>query len=131
MRYSDRVVRDVEAEQLKIDLVSVLSQFLARTMPDRRLCNVTLEPGVVPGGVSTMVVHLDDRKIPLFTGRVVVGKSIGSHESDVPPLADFMPDATGQPTASVVPARVVGVSNLIKSGARAINRDQPLGAGDE
>ena len=107
-RYRDRVVQDVEGEHLKIDFVSVLSQFIARTMPDRRLRHVTLEPGMVPGDVSTMVVHLDDREIPLFTGRVMMGNPVRSHEPGVPTLEDFLPDGNRQMTITVDDGRAIG-----------------------
>ena len=119
--HSERSLVDVEAEQLKIDFVSVLSQFIARTMPERRLCQVTVEPGTVPGGVASVVVHLDDREIPLFMGRVVMSNLVGSLEPVVPTLADFMPAGTGKPIVSdldpVVPHKVVS--------------DDPLGSDDE
>ena len=121
-RYRDRELVDEKAERLKIDFVSVLSQFIARTMPDRRLCHVTLNPGMVPGGVATMVVHLDDREIPLFTGSVVISNPAGSLEPVVPTLADFMSDTTDQRTIAEVLDPVVP-DNIVS--------DKPFGSNDE
>ena len=56
----------MDREQLRIEAVSLLSQFIARTMPERRLRRVTLDPGTGPGAVETIVVHLDDEEVPLF-----------------------------------------------------------------
>ena len=39
-------VEVMDREQLRIEAVSLLSQFIARTMPERRLRKVTHEPGV-------------------------------------------------------------------------------------
>ena len=67
-----QTVEVMDREQLRIEVVSLLSQFIARTMPERRLRKVTLDPGVGSDGVEMIVVHLDDEEVPLFTGRVTV-----------------------------------------------------------
>ena len=79
-------VEVMEREQLRIEAVGLLSQFIARTMPERRLRKVTLEPGVGPGGVETIVVHLDDREVPLFTGRVTLKRVVGPTVSNAEPV---------------------------------------------
>ena len=53
---------------LKMEVVSILSQFIARTMPESRLWGVGYEPEQGPGLV-TLFVRLDDLKFPLFLGR--------------------------------------------------------------
>ncbi|MDE2901472.1 MAG: hypothetical protein OXP73_00430 [Chloroflexota bacterium] len=76
----------MDREQLRIEVVSLLSQFIARTMPERRLRRVTREPGVGPGGVETIIVHLDDREIPLFMGRVTLMRVVDPTPSYVEPV---------------------------------------------
>ncbi len=112
LSYSDRIVTDAK-EQLKIDFVSILSQFIARTMPDRRLCRVTLEPGLEPGGVGTIVVRLDDREIPLFTGRVVMGDPVGSLE---PVVRSPLPQDGGGAVRSVTVAEIMSGCPPIRAG---------------
>ena len=66
-------VRGVERIQrllIRSVIVSVLSQFIARTMPERRLRRISCDLEIGSEGVDTLLVHLDDRKIPLFVGRV-------------------------------------------------------------
>ena len=60
----------LQRENLRMEVVSLLSQFIARTMPERRLRGVAFDSDEGPGGVVTLFVHLDDLKIPLFVGRV-------------------------------------------------------------
>ena len=81
-------------EEFRTAFVSLLSQFIARTMPERRLRKVTLEPGEESGSVETIVVHLDDREIPLFMGRVVttrMGVEVAMVQA-VPCDEPFMPE---------------------------------------
>ena len=59
----------VQGYNLRMEVVSVLSQFIARTMPESRLWGVGYDPDQGPGGVVTLFVRLDDLKFPLFLGR--------------------------------------------------------------
>lgn len=54
-------------ERLRREVVSVLTQFIARTMPDRILRGVTFEQSI-PGGGGVLHVHLDDRAVPMLMG---------------------------------------------------------------
>ncbi|MCY4482024.1 MAG: hypothetical protein OXC12_04045 [Spirochaetaceae bacterium] len=61
----------VREERFRREVISVLSQFIARAMPERTLRKVTFEHTGVPGtGGVVMVVHLDDRAVPLFMWRM-------------------------------------------------------------
>ena len=57
-------------ERLRKEIVSVLAQFIARTMRDREIRGVRFEK-LSPGG-GVLYVHLDDNVVPLFTGAAEV-----------------------------------------------------------
>jgi hypothetical protein len=68
------------------DVVSVLSQFIARTMPESGLRGFSFAVEAEPGGVETLFVHLDDRRIPLFTGRMQIPTAYTPNESEYDPV---------------------------------------------
>ena len=56
-------------ERLRKEVISVLTQFVARTMPDRLLRGVTFQPAGMPGGGGTLYVHLDEEvTVPMLMG---------------------------------------------------------------
>ena len=122
-RNAGRAVEDTKQRNLEIDVVSLLSQFIARTMPERRLCQVRLEPGIGSDDIATIIVHLDDREVPLFMGRVVLSKRARYRfEQAVPSVQDFMPAGTGKPIAQD--------TNQLVSNNPVVS-DKPLGSDDE
>ena len=76
----------LQRENLRMEVVSALSQFIARTMPERRLRGVTFDPDEGSGGVVTLFVQLDDIKIPLFVGRVLKLASVVQGRVDSEPV---------------------------------------------
>ena len=92
---SPKEAETVLEERLRKEVVSVLAQFIARTMGDREIRGVRFEK--LPGG-GVLYVHLDDNVVPLFTGAAEVvestetGSSPGfviSREGHAPVLADL------------------------------------------
>ena len=63
---SPKEAEPVLEERLRKEIVSVLAQFIARTMRDREIRGVRFEK-LSPGG-GVLYVHLDDNVVPLFTG---------------------------------------------------------------
>ena len=54
-------------ERVRQEIVSILAQFIARTMGDRKLHGVSFDHST-PGGGMVVSVHLDDTAVPLLTG---------------------------------------------------------------
>lgn len=66
---SPREAAPVLEERLRKEVVSVLTQFIARAMPDRGLVGVTFERPVYPGGGGKLYVHLDNHvAVPMLLG---------------------------------------------------------------
>ena len=72
------------------EVVSVLTQFVARTMPDRRLQGISFDLEEGSEGVDTLFVHLDDLKIPLFVGRIEI-PVVYCTSPDALKVEDFFP----------------------------------------
>ncbi len=66
---SPKEAAPVLEERLRKEVISVLTQFVARTMPDRLLRGVTFQPAGMPGGGGTLYVHLDEEvTVPMLMG---------------------------------------------------------------
>ena len=54
-------------ERFRFEVINLLGQFIARVVPERRLQKVTLHPATGQGGIASIIVHLDDQEVPLYT----------------------------------------------------------------
>ena len=68
---SPKEAAPVLEDRLRKEIVSVLAQFIARTMQDRELRGVTFDNSS-PGAGIALYVHLDDSAVPLFLGSAEV-----------------------------------------------------------
>ncbi len=60
-------------ERMRKEVISVLTQFVARALPNSVVRGVTFHPEGVPGGGGTLFVHLDDKAVPVLIGAGEVG----------------------------------------------------------